>query len=114
MRYFVKHVFIDNTRKLSDTISKSKLPEFSPLNPSAQTAPSMKSPKMIAKEVAQAQKVIDIARGRRIPIGDILQYDILSENPLFDGDLPKKPDKSVLVKEIENRTAPSGIQFTRN
>ena len=58
---------------------------------------------VIAKEVALAQKDIDIARGRGILLADIFEYDLLKENPLFSGDFPQKTQKSVLVTELEKK-----------
>ena len=67
----------------------------------------------LTKEVALAQKDIDIARGREMLLADILEYGLLKENPLFEGDFPKKPDKSVLVTELEKNLIDIEYSFSR-
>ena len=44
-----------------------------------------------------------MARGRGIPIAEILQYDLFPKNVLFDKDYTFKPDKATLVKKLDER-----------
>ena len=45
--------------------------------------------------------MIDIARGRGITMSDILQYDLLTNNSLFEGQSPSKYDKHKIVTKHE-------------
>ena len=53
------------------------------------------------KEVAEAQKLIDIARSRRITMSEILQYDLITKI-FFEGQPPSKPDKHKIVTKLED------------
>ena len=46
-------------------------------------------------------------------IADILKYDLLRENPLFEGEFPKKPDKFLLVSELEKTLTGIGVTFNK-
>ena len=54
-----------------------------------------------SKELAEAQKIMDIAKERGMDIKQILAHNVLSASTLFDGDLPDHVNKSTLVGEIE-------------
>ena len=54
------------------------------------------------KQVAEAQKLIDIARSRGITMSEILQFDLLTNNSLFEGQPPSKPDTHKIVIKLEN------------
>ena len=58
--------------------------------------------KMSTKEIAAAQRNIEIAKERGMPLNQILSHDMLMSSSLFDGDLPTHVDKSKLVHEIES------------
>ena len=45
---------------------------------------------------------IEIAKQRGYSMAKILTYDILPQLPLFQGDYPAEPDKSVLASEVED------------
>ena len=64
-----------------------------------------KSSSNTTKKIAQAQKIIDIARRRRIHISEVLEYDLISKSYLLDNDYTStsKPDKYVLVKKLEKK-----------
>ena len=64
-----------------------------------------KSSSNTTKKIAQAQKIIDIARRRRIHISEVLKYDLISKFYLLDNDYTStsKPDKYVLVKKLEKK-----------
>ena len=67
---------------------------------------------MLLKKQHWSRKNIDIARARNIPISDILVHDFLT-SPLFDGDFPVKPQKYVLVKELEKHIPHDEMTFTK-
>ena len=54
------------------------------------------------KKVAEAQKLLEIARSRAMTISEILQYDLLTSNSLFEGQSPSRPDKNKIVTELQN------------
>ena len=58
--------------------------------------------KVSAKEIAAAQRNMEIAKERGMPLNEILSHDLLISSPLFEGDLPTCVDKSKLVHEIES------------
>ena len=53
-----------------------------------------------------------MARGRGIPIAEILQYDLFPKNVLFDKDYTFKPDKATLVKKLDERLEPGDLRFS--
>ena len=63
---------------------------------------NISSSELNVKEVAEAQKLIDIAKSRGIIMSEILQYDLLTNNSLFEGQSPSKPDKHKIVTKLEN------------
>ena len=54
-----------------------------------------------SKDVAEAQKSMDIAKERGMDLRQILAHNVRSSSPLFDGDIPAHINKSALVGEIE-------------
>ena len=54
------------------------------------------------KKVAEAQKLLEIARSRAMTISEILQYDLLTSNSLFEGQSPSRTDKNKIVTELQN------------
>ena len=102
-RSYRQERFVEKTKKMSTTISKLKLPKLT--DQSKTTPPTvMKEKKDISsKDVAEAQRSMDIAKERGMDLGQILTHDVLTSSPLFDGDLPAHATKSVLVGEIEPR-----------
>ena len=57
--------------------------------------------KLNVKEVVQAQKLIDIAKSRGITMSKISQYDLLTNNLLFEGKSPSKSGKHKIVTKLE-------------
>ena len=51
----------------------------------------------------EAQKLIEIARSTGMTISEILQYDLLTNNALFEGQSSSKPEKHKIVTRLENR-----------
>ncbi|KAH3823399.1 hypothetical protein DPMN_125198 [Dreissena polymorpha] len=53
--------------------------------------------------MADAQRVMDIAKERGMSLKQILSHDLISSSPLFDGDHPAHVNKSKLIGEIKSR-----------
>ena len=49
----------------------------------------------------QAQKLIDIAKSRGITMSEISQYDLLTNNLLFERKSPSKSGKHKIVTKLE-------------
>ena len=101
--------FVTRTKKLSDTLTKVILPKFEEKKQKPKT--NQQLVKSTAKRIGEAQKQLEIARERGISIGEILSYDHLNENILFVEDLTAKPNKSELVKELEQILEPFDYNF---
>jgi len=96
--------YIVHQSTISTTISKRKLPMFT--DQPQQTPPTseaiLKEKKAISsKDVAEAQRSMDIAKERGMVLKQILSHDLLSSSPKFHGDLPAHVNKSKLIGEIE-------------
>ena len=44
---------------------------------------------------------------------DIFAHDFVNSSPLVDGNIPKKPDKSMVVSELKTNLIPSDYQFCK-
>jgi len=102
-RSYRREMLVEKTKKMSTTIAKRKLPRF---NDQPQHTPAiiLKEKKdLSSKDMAEAQRNMDIATERGMDIRQILTHDVLSATPLFDGDLPAQVNNSKLVSEIERR-----------
>ena len=95
---FREERYIKKSKRFSDKISRVGLPRFD----SKGQKQKMDS-KPIIKKVANAQKQIDVARARGFTMKEILSFDHLISNILFDEDLTTKPNKSELVKQLEKK-----------
>ena len=94
------------TKKLSSTIPKRKLPQMDYKPPTETTvAPVTVSPTMIAA----AQRDIEIVKERGMALDSI--YNILSISTVFEGDLPSKPNKSALIADLEKYLADADMHF---
>ena len=60
------------------------------------------SSELNVKEVAEARRLIDIARNRGITMSEILQYELLTNNSLFERKSPSKREKQQIVTKLEN------------
>ena len=93
--------FLDQSKKLFDMIHKIAFPK--PVDASKKSSTSnVPSNELNVKEVTEAQKLIDIARSRGITMSEILQYNLLTNNSLFEEQVPSKPDKHKIVTKLEN------------
>ena len=102
-------MFCVKSRKLSATITKRTLPEFGSdsTNPSTEHV-IVEKKSVTTKDIAKAQRHIDIARSRGIHDADIFTHDLFETSNIFDGDLPAHTDKSSLVSELEFKIEVSG------
>ena len=95
---FRKERFVDQSKKLAYTITKRYLPrmDYNPGSPALTASVSITS-----KMIASAHRDVDIAKERGMSLPDIYSHDLLPVSPIFEGDLPTKPDKSSFIKELE-------------
>ena len=62
-----------------------------------------KTMKQVIREKNITEKSLDVARERGLTTDDLLEYDIIPSNHLFDEHgMMTKPAKSKLVTEVEN------------
>ena len=66
---------------------------------------------MTTKELGLAQNRLEIARQRGETMKDILCHDLLQTSPLFDGEVPKKPAKHILIVELEKNLSTEDCLF---
>ena len=66
------------------------------------------------KEINEAQRSIDIARSRGVPLRELLHYDLITDSSLFDGDFTTKPAKHIFVTELEIRIKDDEFNFMQN
>ena len=107
---FRKERFIEKNKKLSDTIKRVNLPAFDPIYKSMPVTTNTTS-KLAIKELSQAQRLIDIARSRMISMTELLKFDMGIQNSLFDGEFTAKPDKYLLVSELEKSLVGTTYKF---
>ena len=96
---FRQERFIKNNKLLSQTIEKSNISNFATPSPTEKKQIT-NNDQAQTKNIAQTQRAMDIAKSRHISTQEILQHDLLNYSPLFDGEFPAKPQKSVLVNEL--------------
>ena len=96
---FREERFVEKSIKLSSKITKQKqlLLTYQPKT----TEILRKKEETTPKDLALAQRHIETAKHRGLTIEQILSYDLLPQSPLFEGDLPAVPNKSLLVTEVE-------------
>lgn len=92
--------FVTRQRSISDTIHRRNLKTFKS-NTAAKHTRQTKA-KENKKQLAETQKIFDIARVRGYDLQDLLTYDLIDINYLFDSEgLMVKPNKSDLCHELE-------------
>jgi hypothetical protein len=100
-RSYRRERLVEKIKKISTTISKSKLPRFTDQSQKTPLTIETEKKDISSKDMAEAQRNMDIARERGMDLREILSHNLLSASPLFDGDLPAHTNKSILVGEIE-------------
>lgn len=111
-RSYRQERFVDKMKKISAIIPKSKLPRFTDVSQKAPAA--VEKNDITPKDVAAAQRNMDIAKERGMSVQEILGHNILPNSPLFDGDIPAQVNKSPLVGEVESRLDPTQWCFETN
>lgn len=105
---FRQERYITKEKKLGDRISRTNLPNFNfSKGPSKETSAAP----LTTKELGLAHNRLEIARQRGETMKDILSYDILQNSPLFNGDIPKKPAKHMLIAELEKNLSTEDYCF---
>ena len=100
-RSYSQERLVEKIKKISMTISKRKLFGFND-QPQMTPATIQKEKKNISsKELAEVQKIMDIAKEWGMDIKQILAHNVLSASTLFNGDLLAHANKSTLLGEIE-------------
>ena len=103
--------FVDKTRALSNVIKKVSLPSIeSKSKESTKFKPSKENTK--AKIQAIAQKQVDIAKSRFISMPEILQFDLVP-SALFEGNFTAKPEKHLLITELEKHLLSAEYNFAK-
>ena len=95
-----QEVFVEKSKKLSASLSKRKLPKFTDQLCKFPERVVTEKKALSTKDVAVAQKSMDIAKERGMVLTKILGHDFLPVSPLFEGDLPSHVNKSTLVGKI--------------
>ena len=92
--------FVTKTRTIFDTIHRNNVKTFKSNKLVAAT--SQAKEKDCRRQLADAQKIFDIASVRNHDIKELLTYDLVETNYLFHrSGLMNKPDKSDLCNELE-------------
>ena len=107
-KHFRDERYVRKSKKLCDTITTVNLPKFDNKNK------KQKFLQLTVKKLEDAQKHIDVARARGVSTKEILCFDHLINNKLFEEDLTVKPEKkSYLVRELEKRLTSSDYSVSR-
>ena len=101
------------SKKLNVTLSKVNLPSFMAQTESSITG-NIASSKVSQKILSSVQRDVEIATLRGMSAEDLFAHDFVSSSPLFDGNIPRKPDKSMIVSELETNPIPSDYQFCKD
>jgi hypothetical protein len=102
-RAYRQERLVEKCKKIGTTISKAKLPRFSDQPQKTPLTIETEKSDLSSKDMAEAQRNMDIAKERGMDLKHILSHNLLSGSQLFDGDLPAHTNKSLLIAEIEPR-----------
>ena len=88
---------------LGDTIPRIQLPSFSSKEKKERVSnmSAKKVKKATEKLITKSTKEFDIAKSRGVELKELLQYDHLGGNTLFEGDELKKHSKAEILQELE-------------
>ena len=112
-RYNVFHRdrFVEKSKKSSEVLHKVKLPLLT--NKFIITDITCEKPKHkeknCPKEITASQRKIDIAKGKGGQLQDILKYDVMGSNMLYDADVMAEHEKSKIIGEIQNLLSEQSI-----
>ena len=59
------------------------------------------------------QKEIDMARSRGIAMSELLKHDLVEESPLFDENDMTKPQKHIMIQELEKQLEKDDYAFDK-
>ena len=104
--------FAQKDTSLSSTIKKIHMPNFLTYLKNKKKAKTI-SVKFSTKQLSASHKSLEVDCSRVIPIAEILQYDLLPTNILYDEDYTFKPNKATLVKKLEDRLEPGDLRFSK-
>ena len=93
---FQQQRFASRSVKMGETIHQRRLPDFNHV-----PGDSTRSNAIDKKDIALAQKKLDMVRERGVSLEEGLTYDIMDYSMLFEGAHCKKPDKYKLTRELE-------------
>ena len=103
---FQSEQFVTKQRSIFDTIHRKNLKTFKSKMAEKQTRQT--KAKESKKQLAETQKIFDIARVREYDIQELLTYDLIDTSYLFDAEgLMVKPSKSDLCSELEKMLKPT-------
>ena len=113
---FRRERYVIQSKKLSCTISKVKLPAFDSqgTNNKSMTDADTSKANVSTKDISCAQREAEIASLRGMSQEEIYTHDLLQSSPLFDGDITTKPNKSQLISELETNLYPDDYQFNQD
>lgn len=95
--------FITKQRSIFDTIHRTNLKTCSSMKPE-KSQNHQRRDRGAKKQLAETQKIFDIARVREYDMKHLLRFDLIDSSYLFDGDgLMNKPNKSDLCNELEKQ-----------
>ena len=99
---------IRKTLKLNETIHRLNIETVV----SIKNKP-LKTTKKVIKEMIVTDKSIQIARDRGLGTEDLLKYDVVPSPMLFDDDqLMTKPEKSQLIRELQEKLCSDDYSYT--
>ncbi|KAG1675185.1 hypothetical protein GQR58_014808 [Nymphon striatum] len=92
--------FVTKKRAIFDTIHRNNLKTFK--HNKAVKGRDQPKEKDIKLQLAEAQKIFDVARVRNFDVEHLLKYDLVEKSYLFDREgMMVKPNKSELCNELE-------------
>ena len=104
---FYNERIVNQTLKLGETIHRHNLKRMISIRNKPQ-----KTKKKVIRQMNMTEKSIEIARDRGLGTDDLLKYDVVPSPMLFDGGrLMNKPEKSRLIRELEDKLKPDDYSY---
>ena len=102
-KVFHREQFVEKSKTLSEVMHKVKLPpltnKFIIIDITCEKLKQKE--KNCLKEIAASQRKTNIAKGKGGELRDILKYDVVESNMLYDGDVIDKHEQSKIIGEIQ-------------